>query len=149
MIPILSQIKSTNKNPGKKHIPHGKRVNGGIRQLHGCPASAAEVWFGPVFKQLLRTQNRTQVRFGHMGRTSDRTTVNGSEGSGSSSEPVRTGELDVYIRKNHYFFYLITRLIDGDGRMSARDSEVCLSSSRNMTLAISTFQELKGSKCLR
>ena len=75
--------------------------------------------------------------------------MNGSEGSGSSSEPVWTGELDVYIRKNHNFFYSITRLIDGDGRMSARDSEVCLSSSRNMTLAISTFQELKGSKCLR
>jgi hypothetical protein len=75
--------------------------------------------------------------------------VNGSEGSGSSSERVRTGELDAYIRKNHHFFYSITRLIDGDGRMSARDSEVCLSSSRNMTLAISTFQELKGSKCLR
>ena len=74
--------------------------------------------------------------------------MNGSEGSGSSSEPVWTGELDVYIRKNHKFFYSITRLIDGDGRMSARDSEVCLSSSRNMTLAISTFQELKGSKCL-
>ena len=75
--------------------------------------------------------------------------MNSSEGSGSGSEPVRTGELDVYIRKNHKFFYSITRLINSDGRMSARDGTVGLSSSRNMTLAIGTFQELKCSKCLR
>ena len=53
----------------------------------------------------------------------------------------------IYLQKSN-FFYLITRLINGNGRMSMRDSEVCLSSSRNMTLLISTFQEMECSKCL-
>ena len=70
--------------------------------------------------------------------------MNGSEGSGSSSELVWTSELDVYIHKNCNFFYLITRLIDSDGRMSTRDSKVYLSSNRNMTLAISTFKSWRA-----
>ena len=70
-------------------------------------------------------------------------------GSGSGSEPVRTAEPAIFISKKHKKIIQHSGLINDSGRGGARRSELCLSRSRYMALAVSTLQYLESSEGLR